>query len=163
MRTVSELGYGMPGLIILGLTLALLVFKRMGKEGMLLLALLIVSSGLNSLIKELVARPRPSDELVQVFQDYNGFSFPSGHVMTYMAFLGMLGVIVTLRMRPCLAKWFIQGGLLVGLFAVGVSRIYLGAHWLGDVVAAYALGAALIAAIFGLWRLWINMEARPSR
>ena len=163
MRAISAPGYGMPGLIILGLTLALLVFKGMGKESVLLLALAIVSSSLNFVIKELVARPRPSGELVQVFQNHDSFSFPSGHIMSHVALLGMLGVIAALRMRPCLAKWFIQGGLLVGLFAVGVSRIYLGAHWIGDVVAAYALGAALIAATLGLWQLWIKMKARPSR
>ena len=60
MRAISAPGYGMPGPIILGLTLALLGFKGMGKEGVLLLALAIVSSSLNFVIKELVARPRPS-------------------------------------------------------------------------------------------------------
>ncbi len=162
MRAISAPGYGMPAVMILGLTLALLAFKGMGKESVLMLALAIVSSSLNFVIKELVARSRPSDELVQVFQNHDSFSFPSGHVMSHVAFLGMLGVIATLRMKPCLAKWFIQGGLLVGLFAVGLSRIYLGAHWIGDVIAAYALGAALIAATLGLWRLRVRMKARLS-
>jgi len=160
MRAISAPGYGMPGVIILGLTIVLLAFKGMGKESILLLAFASVSSSLNFVIKELVARPRPSDELVQVFQNHDSFSFPSGHVMSHVAFFGMLGVIATLRMRPCLAKRLVQGGLLVGLFAVGVSRIYLGAHWTGDVVASYALGVALLAATLGLWQLWVKKEGK---
>ena len=124
MRAISAPGYGTPGLIILGLTLALLAFKGMGKESVLMLALALVSSSLNFAVKGLVARPRPSDGLVQVFQNHDSFSFPSGHVMSHVVFFGMLGIIATLRMKPSLAKRLIQGGLLVGLFAVGLSRIY---------------------------------------
>ncbi len=46
------------------------------------------------------------------------------------------------------------------LVAVGASRVYLGAHWSGDVVAGYALGAMIVAATVGLWRLWRRQDSQ---
>ena len=146
MKAVSEPGYGVLGAIILGLTVLFLYLRGLRQEGMLLLVLALLSAGINSALKELIARPRPSGDLVHVFQSHEGYSFPSGHVMSYMVFLGVLAFIATARMKPGLYRLVVQGSLALGMAGVGVSRIYLGAHWLGDVVAAYAVGAALVAA-----------------
>src|SRR5690242_17043876 len=76
------------GLIILAAVLLWVVDLRL--EAIMVVALSAVSSVLNWLIKLLVDRPRPSSSLVDVIQHAGGLSFPSGHVMSYVAFWGLL-------------------------------------------------------------------------
>ena len=78
--------------------------------------------------------------------------------MYYVVFLGTLSLISTWHMKPSLVRRLIYAGLAVALIAVGVSRIYLGAHWLGDVLGGYAFGAAVVAFVAVLWRIWIERE-----
>lgn len=76
----------------------------------------------------------------RVFSHYrNGFSFPSGHAMVTMAFYGyLLYVVVKLVKR----KW-VRNSLIVLfvsiIFLVGLSRIYLGVHYVTDVLAGYSI------------------------
>ena len=96
---------------------------------------------------------------MDVIGDFDGWSFPSGHVTHYVVFLGTLGAMVAWNMRVSVAKWLLYTTLFVALLAIGFSRIYLGAHWVGDVVGGYVFGAALIAVALGLWRMWVEREA----
>ena len=88
-------------------------------------------------IKDAVDRPGPSGGLVGV----DGSSFPSGHA-AYSTFYVWLAVTIVLRLRP---GWPAgrrgDGGFaLAGL--IGLSRVYLGVHYMSDVNAGWALGAA---------------------
>jgi len=94
----------------------------------------------NWLIKNIVARPRPSEPLVDVIKLETGYSFPSGHVMFYTIFFGLL-VFLILRYVPRTAGRAIVLLMLGGMILlVGISRMYLGAHWLSDVIAGYLVG-----------------------
>ena len=103
-----------------------------------------VTLGVNQTISRLVARPRPTDDLVQILRDLDTFSFPSGHVTYYVVFLGVLSFVSAGRMAPGPVRRVFHSTVVVALLAVGLSRIYLGAHWIGDVVAGYAIGAAVV-------------------
>ena len=112
-----------------------------------------VSSILNWLIKYLVARPRPTASLVDVIQHAGGSSFPSGHVMSYVAFWGLLfsfGIILFKGNHWWRSALLIVSGLFVVL--VGPSRIYLGDHWASDVLGAYLIGGLLLGG-----SLWIYL------
>lgn len=118
-------------------------------EALILLLVNITSEFLNVGIKVLVNRPRPSEPLVHILQHATGQSFPSGHVMSYVAFWGTLffyGLILFTGNR----WWRIALLVISGFFLVlvGLSRIYLGDHWASDVLGAYLIG--------GLW-LWFWM------
>ena len=63
--------------------------------------------------------------------------------MYYVVVLGLLAFVLTQRMRPGRDRWLVRAATVYPLAAVGVSRIYLGVHWLGDVVARYAFGAGM--------------------
>jgi undecaprenyl-diphosphatase len=91
-------------------------------------------------VKPLVARARPPARS-DVGYTFSGFAFPSGHATESLAVLGMLALVTAGVMRRHRYVPFVVASLIVLL--VGASRIYLGAHWLSDVLGGYALG--------GLW------------
>jgi len=97
-------------------------------------------------VKDLVNRPRPAVSLVgQPF----GSSFPSGHSAQGVAAWGMLAVVLT---TGCRLRTRILAGAGAGVIAlaIGASRIYLGAHWLTDVLGGYTLAGTWLAAVIAL-------------
>jgi hypothetical protein len=85
---------------------------------------------------------------VDVFMPVAGNSFPSGHVMFYTVFFSFLLFFAVTRLPRSLWRAvavILTGGLIV---SVGPSRMYLGAHWLSDVIAAYLFG--IIILVFGI-------------
>ncbi len=90
-----------------------------------------------SLIKSLVQRPRPMDRLVEIHSP----SFPSWHASTSMA-LGILLFWLLFGRWGAKAAW-----LLLWPLAIGLSRIWLNAHWCSDVLAGWGLGAFVAAGI----------------
>lgn len=146
MFAVSWLGYQFilySALIVV--TAIIFWILRLRLEAVFIIAVSVVSSLLNGLIKVIVARPRPSARLVDILSAAGGQSFPSGHVMAYVAFFGLLfsfGIILFQRDR----WWHYLILIIPGAFVilVGPSRIYLGDHWASDVLGAYLSGGALL-------------------
>jgi undecaprenyl-diphosphatase len=103
--------------------------------------------GLYHLVKYLVGRPRPPPAIW--IGHFSGASFPSGHAAQSVACYATLALIVSAG-RPLWVK--ITVGCVAGLvvLVVGGSRIYLGAHWLTDVLAGYALGLAWVAVLLAV-------------
>ncbi len=125
---------------------------RLRLEALIIVTLSIVSSVVNFLVKLLVSRPRPTTHLVDVFQHANGQSFPSGHVMSYVAFFGLLfslGLILFNRKHWWHYVLLIISALFVIL--VGPSRIYLGDHWASDVVGGYLFGGLLLGITLSIY------------
>ena len=144
------------GLIVLAAVLFWMVDLRL--EAIMVVVVSAVSALLNWLIKLVVARPRPSAGLVEVIQATSGQSFPSGHVMSYVAFWGLLfslGVILFTGKRWWRTALLIISALFVAL--VGPSRIYLGDHWATDVLGAYLIGGLLLG--LSLW-IYLNLRGR---
>jgi membrane-associated phospholipid phosphatase len=142
MIAVSYIGNTLPlsiGLILLAAVLFWIV--RLYLEAVTVIVVSAVSALLNISIKLLVDRPRPNTHLVDVIQHANGLSFPSGHVMSYVAFWGLLfsfGVMLFSGKHWWRIALLVISGLFVVL--VGPSRIYLGDHWASDVLAGYIFG-----------------------
>jgi membrane-associated phospholipid phosphatase len=152
MVVVSWPGFGpQSGIIVL---LSVLVIYALGLhwEGVVALIAAILSSAINVLVKDLIQRPRPSAAMVSVLATLNSYSFPSGHVMFYVAFFGFIWFLAFSLMEPSI----LRGGLLVIFGAlvllVGPSRIYSGEHWASDVVGAYLLATLTLVAIIWFYR-----------
>ena len=125
----------------------------------LFILLTSTSSVLNGLVKRLIKRPRPNKELVTVVRVINEPSFPSGHVMHYINFYGLLIYLLATnwrsgKLRNSLIAFF------TGLIAtIGPSRIYLGAHWPSDVMAGYIYGGLWFSGLITLYlriKAWIH-------
>lgn len=91
---------------------------------------------LNTVLKEIVQRPRP--EGFRLISE-TGYSFPSGHSMVAMAFFGLLIWMVWRYHRRDVMRvvWCVVFGLVIVM--VGVSRIYLGVHYASDVLAGFCV------------------------
>jgi membrane-associated phospholipid phosphatase len=157
MVAVSFLGnvfWLFPALIVL--TALVFWLLRMRLEGVMLAVICLSSSLVNVLVKLLVARPRPTQPLVEVLQKAAGNSFPSGHVMAYVAYWGTLFTFSLILFRK--QRWWRIGLMVISaLFVVlvGPSRIYLGDHWASDVLGGYVLGGLLV----WLW-LWVYTKLK---
>lgn len=99
---------------------------------------------LNYLLKVLYHRPRPDAPWAP---PEAGFAFPSGHAMVSLTFYGMAAYLVVRRVLPWPKGWpvILLAVLLVGL--IGLSRLYLGVHWLTDVIGGYLAGAVWLTAL----------------
>ena len=144
------------GLIVLATALCWIIDLRL--EAVMVVALSATSALLNGLIKIIVARPRPTSSLVEIIQNASGNSFPSGHVMAYIAFWGLLFSFAIILFRG--NRWWRTALLIIsGLFVVlvGPSRIYLGDHWASDVLGAYLIGGVLLGIA-----LWIYLALKSK-
>lgn len=105
--------------------------------------------GIGSLIKLLIGRERPLSEYSANLR-IDTFSFPSGHSSGAMIAYGLLAYVAW-HILP--QPWNIVTVIVCGIIiaSVGISRVYLGAHFPSDVIAGWLLGAIfLLLVIFVL-------------
>lgn len=114
--------------------------------GFVLGVLFCASSLANQWLKELFALPRPSAAQVRVLfaSSGGGYGFPSGHAQNSTVFWGTVALLTRSR------RWWLVGAGVVAL--VCLSRLYLGLHFLADVIGGVAVGAALLLAFCWLSR-----------
>lgn len=99
------------------------------------------------------SRPGPDDDGIRVVvANIGGSSFPSGHVINYVGVYGFLSYLAFTWIRPKAIRRAVVGSLLSLIALVGPSRIYLGHHWLTDVLASYTLGTTYLIALTGVYR-----------
>jgi undecaprenyl-diphosphatase len=123
-------------LFILAETVLLLARRR--REALFLAIAILGSVVMNALLKFIFQRPRPALSWAQTPLD---FSFPSGHTMNSLAFYLALALIAWVIWGPKVGIPATFGAVVVATL-IGVSRIYLGAHYFSDVVAGFAAGLA---------------------
>jgi membrane-associated phospholipid phosphatase len=140
-KAVTDLGSLPVVVLAIAVTIAVLLMRRRLIESATLATGLLITWVAVHVAKEAVDRPRPADPLV----DTTGQSYPSGHAAYAFAWVAI--AIVLTRTLPGLARTTaaIVAALVLAVL-VGLTRVYLRAHYLSDVVG----GAGLAAATFGL-------------
>ena len=149
LRFVSEFTNFYPGLAIWAAVVAILIWRGLRVEALVLLMAVVAFAGAEAL-GLLVDRPRPSRQLVHVSQTLVGNGFPSGHVFAAVVFYGLLVAMILRRTRMITLRLLAP---VVGLSIVvlaGVARVYLGVHWTSDVLGGFFLGSAALGGL-----LWI--------
>ena len=145
----AALPFLLPASIVVPLLLRRAGYQREARE--LVLAML-GSILLNQLLKTYFNRPRPSNALLQTW----GLSFPSGHAMLGVTFYGCLAWLLARHLGQ--RRWAVPLLLWAGL--IGITRVYLHAHYATDVLAGFAGGAAwLVLCRAGIKLFWKEERA----
>jgi membrane protein DedA with SNARE-associated domain len=147
-KAITWLGAGGVVTVLAAICAALLAWRRRWTEFWVLVAGMAITQTGIDVLKEAVDRPRPAGGLVET----TGSSYPSGHA-AHSVFYLWLAVTIVLRLRPGMARAtavVVTGFALTAL--IGLSRVYLGVHYLSDVSGGWALGAVAfsLAAAVGL-------------
>lgn len=133
-----------PWVICVAVVLGFVLWRKRCWYRLLALAL-VIPGGMAQIpfLKMAFHRHRPGfEDGVRVFQ---GYSFPSGHTMAATLLYGVLAVFALLVLDAWRRRALVVLGAIGMISLVGLSRLYLGAHYLSDVLAAVAAGLAWLA------------------
>lgn len=124
------------GLLFVALiSLAWLVFKRDWRAAWHLALVFFGAAVSAELIKHGIHSARPSGLL----QTPSGFSFPSGHTTMALVLLGFTSILLRPQVSPA-TRQGLHTFAIVWVLLIAFARVYLGAHWLTDVIGAILLG-----------------------
>ncbi len=135
----------------LGGIAALFAAARRWESGLLLAS--VLTRLLNSGVKELVDRPRPSPDLVMVSGHHSYPAFPSGHADGAIVLYGLLFYFITLYVPQPVLRLLGQAACLWVILFTGMERVYVGAHWPSDALGGFYLGGLIVAAFIAVHRL----------
>lgn len=166
MDTASYIGRTWPLAAIGGTALGLCWLFRRPRLG-LAFCLVWAATGLSIALKEIIGRPRPTGELVAVAKDFGGLSFPSGHALSAMLLFGFLFYLVPFFVKQPVLRLAVQMLFGATILSIGLSRVYLGAHWPSDVVGGYVVGILCLLLFLKVAGRWLgagltSQEAQPS-
>ena len=152
MNWLSWPGFPPQAFVIPAVIVAFLYGLGLRWEAIAALVAAVSSTVVGGLIKTLIQRPRPAANLVHVFRILNSYSFPSGHVLFYLAFFGFLFFLTFSLLKPSALRIVVLVVLGLMILLIGISRIYLGQHWASDVLGAYLLGSLTLVANIAFYR-----------
>jgi len=142
MVTLSELGDTIVLLVVSAVLVLWLIRRRDWRDLGYVVAALTFGSLVVATLKVTLQVPRP----VPLYSGVEAYSFPSSHATMSMVVYGIVAVLCSEEMPR---RWrALPHGLAAMLVAgISLSRLYLGAHWLSDVVAGLALGSTWVALV----------------
>jgi undecaprenyl-diphosphatase len=108
----------------------------------------IVSAVINIILKQIFARNRPN--ILQLISE-TGYSFPSGHAMVTAAFYFMLIFMVFRYVKSDTNKIIFSTLCILMVVTIGISRVYLGVHFAGDVLGGWLFGFAVSYTVYLIW------------
>ena len=146
-----------PGGLLMAATIVGLLLLRHREEAALV-ALILPLHVLGNFPKVVVDRERPSEMFDGIFGVGGEMSFPSGHTMYAVTFVGFLIFVALARLNGRVQR---AGIVLLGLgfvILVGYGRIADGHHWPLDVLTSYVVGIGLLSGL-----IWLYSGLRRAR
>ncbi len=143
-RALTALGGVLSLSALTVLVVLALALRRRRRAAAVVAVTMVLSAALTIALKSVVGRDRPSADLVLGDLSATG-AFPSGHALNSLVFFGLLAGLVLPRVRSHRAGVGVVAGWLAVSLGIGLSRIYLGYHWLTDVIAGWSLGLVVLA------------------
>lgn len=135
------------------LTIILLIIIKDKKIPILIMLNLIFTFLLNQILKSIFIRPRPIG--INLIEE-SGFSYPSGHAMISMAYYGFIAYLIYKKISNKIIKTISIISLLLIIVLVGFSRIYLGVHYLSDIIGGFLLSIGYLI----IYIKCINLEKK---
>ena len=149
----SDVGDFWPMALLTAATVLILAFTGRRPEALTVLLAVAVGTALGNALKYAVDRARPAIELARIPPLETG-SFPSGHAIGSLLFFGSLAFVVLIDEKKLGRSVAIAVTCALAVLAIGLSRVYLGVHYLGDVVGAWLLGSAWLAFVVLISAYW---------
>jgi len=155
MRALSWIGS--PYMLTPAVTLAagLMWWRKFKDDAVLVAAAALGGVALDEVMKLHFKRLRP--DVPWAFVHEHSFSFPSGHSVLAMVMYGVIVYKTHDKLRSKRAKAALVVGALLMVLGIGVSRVYLGAHYPSDVAGGYFVGAVWLAAVI-VSDLWVDAQ-----
>ncbi|MDQ3705506.1 MAG: phosphatase PAP2 family protein [Chloroflexota bacterium] len=161
MHIVGILG-SLEALALVSLLVAVvLLVQRCWSSLAAWLVAVLGGEALNLLLKDLFARPRPHFERPLLVE--TSYSFPSGQAMESLVVYGMLAYFAVLTLSGREKRAGSVGGAAVLVILIGFSRVYLGAHYVSDVIGGFAAGGAWLSAVITGWETIRRRDVASQR
>ena len=157
MIAATELGSAMVAIAVISAVSAVLAWKRCWRTLAYWLTAVGFAQALVWILKMTLERARP----MAMYTGADRFSFPSGHAASSIVLYGFLAFLLSRQKKPRIRSTImLLAAGLVGLIAF--SRLYLGAHWLSDVLASLSLGTAWVALLSIAYTQHARTEHLPA-
>jgi undecaprenyl-diphosphatase len=147
MQAVSVLGKSILMVGLAGIVMLILYIRRQQAQFRAAAGVLIILF-FTPILQWLVNRSRPSADIVGSDAHMRGLGFPSGHAFQSFVLFGFLVYLAAIRVKKTWLRRSIQALLVFLILSIGISRVYLGAHWPSDILGAYLLGSSLLALLY---------------
>lgn len=136
MLFITKLGNPEIVLPIAFITLVILVWKRQRREAQMFMIVCLGGTILNTGLKLIFGKPRPAlwDRLITE----TTYSFPSGHALGSVVLYGAIAYLLV-QSYPQFSQ-IIYAFAAALILAICLSRLYLGVHWLTDIIAGVSIG-----------------------
>ncbi|MBR6690537.1 MAG: phosphatase PAP2 family protein [Bacilli bacterium] len=138
---IKNLTHLASALIVILITILVLVFHKNKKYGLFMALDLIIITILQYILKFTFMRVRPLN--INLIEE-TGYSFPSGHSLTAMAFYGLIIYYIYTSKLSKKSKSIYITLFSIIILIVGLSRIYLGVHFFTDVLGAFSFSLAFL-------------------
>lgn len=132
--------------IVLGVATIWAIAKKELWRPSLLIISVTIAAIVSTLLKAITMDSRPAQiNMIPAFE--TNFSFPSGHTISMIVFMLVFGYVIYSRNYSPARFWGWAFAALFGTGLIAATRLYLGYHWLTDVVASIGLGFIILAFI----------------
>ena len=157
MQTASFIGSA--PVVVAAASAATIWFLRKGQMAECLLVVgAVLSLPMVSVVKNMIGRHRPTEDMVRVWHDLDSLSFPSGHSFTAVVIFGMFFYVAPLLVRSKSAVAVIRVASVTMIGLIGMSRVYLGAHWPSDVLGGFLYGGLALGALITMHTQWFKQS-----
>ena len=112
-------------------------------------------------LKLIVGRPRPSAELLRVYEPSETYGFPSTTAIFSVVLLGVIVYLIWRAQPPRPVLVVALGASSASILAMGLSRVYVGEHWATDVLGGWLLAAAWLLVLVAAHRRWFAGRTTP--
>lgn len=127
-------------IVLTGNVILFLFLMLVKKEPVMAIKLALISLSavlMMYVLKDFFGRPRPDIPLID---HAVGYSFPSGHSLNSVVFYGVLVYVCNYYIQNKTLKYLVSTLLIITIFLIGFSRIYINVHYLTDVIAGFSIG-----------------------